>query len=440
MTRYLLLGFLFLLTTHQLFAIDHLSPSNFGANGKDKIDDTKSIQDCVKHAKNNKKTKIVFEPGIYYIKGTLDLSKIDGLIIEGNGATLIKPKGNYSNIIWGEYSSNISITNLIFEGNRPEKLEYKWPHMMNACAIMGKCGGIHFENCKVRNFWYGVCLGTSTPFSHDIWIKDCVFENCNSDIDLYGKPTIVISGNVSRGCSENSIQIEPAYKKDNNIFNYKEQPNIDALSVGNIVANNTIVDCKGVSINIFSGCEDIVITGNNIINYGAVGIMCSHKGASNIVVSNNVISNSTSTKRNDRPWNASGSAISLAEITNVLVNSNVIRHANSGINVESTLGATITNNRISDSKDAGVCLYGCERCLVTGNNIENYNLSDSWWASSGIVVMRSKNLLVSNSIIHTNKKSPYSIYCNESEGIVMNDILASGYTEAVSYYLNKATK
>lgn len=131
---------------------------------------------------------------------------------------------------------------------------------MNACAILGRSSGIRFENCVVKNFHYGVCFGTSTDNGYDVWVINCQFFNCNSDIDLYGKPSLHISGNVSHGCTGHSIQIEPPYKRDDSI---------------------------------------------QIINYGMCGILL-YAGAKNIQIKGNTISNSLYAKNNDRPWKDSG--------------------------------------------------------------------------------------------------------------------------------------
>ena len=78
----------------------YLSPSDFGANGEDKIDDTEAFQKCINEAKKKRVSRIVVAPGTYYIGKTIRLEQVSNMIIEGSGAVLVKPSGNNSNIFY----------------------------------------------------------------------------------------------------------------------------------------------------------------------------------------------------------------------------------------------------------------------------------------------------------------------------------------------------
>ncbi len=412
-----------------------LSPTEYGAKSNDLVDDSEAFQKCLDEAKRRKGLKIMIPPGEYIIAKELRIDETKNLVIEGAGSTLIKPTGNPSNVFYGNYNKQITIRDLTFIGGRAPDFKEQWPQRMNACAIIGKSSGIRFENCVVKDFHYGVCFGTSTENGYDIWVENCQFENNNSDIDLYGKPSLHISGNVSHNCTGHSIQIEPPYKREGVHYDYLEQPAIDALSIGNIISENVIVGCKGIGINVFGGCENITVTNNQIINYGTAGIM-THAGSKNVFISGNIISNSQYLKANDRPWRDQGSGIILSLVENAIVEGNIISHPNTGIYMSGTKGAMIINNKITDSKDAGICLYDAAMCQLSHNSIDGFNLSQSWWGSSGIVVYNSKEITISSSTILSTNNSSHAIFSDKCENIKVKDIVGRGYKKSLAYPAN----
>lgn len=408
-----------------------LSPIDYGAIANDQVDDSDAFQRCLDEARKNVGTKIVIPAGRYLIGKELRINETNTMFIEGDGAVLVKPSGNGSNIFYGNYNKQITIQNLTFEGNRVAGFKEKWPERMNACAIIGRSGGIRFENCVVRNFYYGVCLGTSTDNGYDVWVVNCQFENCHSDIDLYGKPSVHIVGNSSHNCTGHSIQIEPPYKRDNGVYDYKLQKQVEAISVGNTISGNVIDGCNGVGIVVFSGCEDLSVTNNQIINFGTTGILI-HEGASNIKIDGNIISNSTYSKTNERPWKNEGAGIVVSDAKNVVITGNIIYHANTGICISGTKGAIISNNKVSESKDAGVCFYKASGCVLSSNSIDNYNLSKSWWANSGMVVYASSDIAVYSTMITDNDSNPYSVY-SERSNVDMQGVVGKGFTKSFAY-------
>lgn len=418
---------------------DFLSPLDYGAKANDNFDDSDAFQKCLNEAKKREGAKIIIPPGKFIIANELKLVEINNLIIEGNGTTLIKPLNNGTNIFYGSYNRQITIRDLTFEGNRSESFDEEWPHKMNACAILGKSSGIRFENCVIKDFHYGVCFGTSTENGYDVWVVNCQFFNCNSDVDLYGKPAVHIVGNSSHNCSGNSIQIEPPYKREEGYYDYKQQPRIEALSVGNIVSENVIEECKGVGIVIFGGCENITISNNQIINFGGTGIQ-THDGASNLIIRDNIISNSKHEDMNNRPWTSSGAGVMVAKVSNIIVSGNLISHTNTGIYVSRATGALLSNNKLADSKDAGICLYEASQCILNANQICNFNLSRSWWASSGIVFHYSRDITVSESVIIDTVGNDYSIYSSESERIKVINTTGSGYKKSLTFPMNLSDK
>ena len=268
-----------------------------------------------------------------------------------------------------------------------------------------------------------------------MWVLNCQFENNNSDIDLYGKPSLHIRGNVSHNCTGHSIQIEPPHKREGEHYDYLQQPNIDALSVGNIISENVIVGCKGIGIIIFGGCENITVSNNQIINYGTAGIM-THSGSKNLQISGNIISNSQYSKTNERPWKDHGAGIILTRVENAIIGGNIISHPNTGIHVTGSKGAVICNNKVSDAKDAGICLYDAEKCQLSQNTIEDYNLNKSWWGNSGIVVYNSKDIAISNTTISDSNNSLYSIFTGNSKNVTTDRVSGYGYKTSLTYPAN----
>lgn len=407
------------------------TPVEYGAKPNDDIDDSDAFQCCLDEARKMVGTKIVIPPGRYLIGKELRINETNTLFIEGDGAVLAKPSGNGSNIFYGNYNKQITIRNLTFEGNRVAGFKEKWPERMNACAIIGRSSGIRFENCVVRDFHYGVCLGTSTDNGYDVWVVNCQFENCHSDIDLYGKPSVHIVGNSSHNCTGHSIQIEPPYKREDKVYDYRQQKKTEALSIGNIISGNVIDGCKGVGIIVFSGCEDLSVTNNQMINFGTTGMLI-HEGASNIKIDGNIISNSTYSKTNERPWKNEGAGIVVSDANNVVITGNIIYHANTGIYISGTKGAIISNNKVSESKDAGICFYKASGCILLGNAIDNYNLSKSWWANSGMVLYASSDIAVYSTMITDNASNPYSVYCERSN-VDMQGVVGKGFTKSFAY-------
>jgi len=409
----------------------YISPVDFGANGSDNIDDSDAFQKSIEVSKKLNNSLIFIPPGRYLIGKEISIDEVNNLTIEGNGAILEKPSGSPSNVFYGNYNRQITIRNIIFMGNRSPNFKEKWPHHMNACAILGRSSGIRFENCVVKDFYYGICLGTSSENGYDVWVINCQFDNNNSDIDLYGKPLVCIKGNVSHNCTGHSIQIEPPYKRETKTFNYLEQETIEALSVGNIISENVIENCQGIGVILFGGSENISISNNQIINYGTAGIL-THSGSANILICGNIISNSINSQKNERPWKDRGAGIILTRVNNAIVNSNIISHANSGIYVSGSHGAIISNNKISNSKDSGICLYDATNCLLNGNFIENYNLDRSWWANSGVVVFKSEDINILGASISDENSNYYSIYVGNSRSISINNVMGHGFSESLS--------
>lgn len=439
MSRHLKIGMVFIScclsfnarATDIFYNVAVFNPLEYGAKPNDNNDDSDAFQRCLDEARKKVGTKIVIPPGRYIIGKELHINETNTLFIEGDGAVLVKPSGNGSNIFYGNDNKQITIQNLTFEGNRVADFKEKWPGKMNACAIIGRSSGVRFENCVVRDFHYGVCLGTSTDNGYDVWVVNCQFENCHSDIDLYGKPSVHIVGNSSHNCTGHSIQIEPPYNRTDGIADYRMQPQIEALSVGNIVSNNVIEGCKGAGIILFGGCENITVTNNHIINFGQTGIM-THDGSSNVLISNNIVTNSIRANANDRPWTGSGAGILLADVKNAVVVGNVISCTNTGIYVLNNSGAIISNNKISDSKDSGMCLYNTTSCSIYCNHFSNYNLDKKWWANSGIVVYHSSDVSISSSMFTDIQNNDYAIVSMDCERVSISNTTAQGYKKSLT--------
>ena len=301
---------------------------------------------------------------------------------------------------------------------------------MNACCIIRESNNLRFYDCSIIDFWYGVCLGTSYETGYNVWVENCYFNNCNSDIDLYGKPTVIIKNNVSYNCTENSMQFEPVGTLDNTIFDYTKQPYNNSLSVASQLCNNTIVNCANLSIALFPACEDIIISHNVIINYGLFAIYCRNDGPTNVVISNNIISNTLK----DAPTSIgdyTGCAIFVKRLVNVNVIGNTIRHAGNAIMLESTEGGSVSNNTIYDSMGAAICINSTKECSINGNKIVRYDLSGKI-DRGAVYIYRATNIQFNDNYITGDATiNNYSLAVYGTTGFSANNLVATGFKIAM---------
>ena len=426
-----------------------LKPETFGAYGDGVHDDSGVIQYCLDLIQTGGELYLSHK---YVLQNEIDISGYKNIKIVGNGnAILFKENGNYTNTFFGDGAENIKISNITFDGSRPQTLSYTWPHVMNAAIIFRYGKDNTLENCTIKNHWYGVCLSTSNG-SCNTRVDKCNFNNCNTDIDLYGKPIVSITNNSSNGCTQNSIVIEPVGTAHEDIYNYENETDIDSLSVNNIITGNSITNCNGIAININSGSIDTIIS-NNIITNVKKGIYLYHLECKNIVVANNIISNVTELRgsENGRPYYSEGTGIAVCRnLYGVTLANNMIIHARTGIVVIGASGTLAKNysiygNHIEYCLTSGISLYYASQCVLSNNFFKNNcRGTDSlyWYQNGGIHLYQSSDIFCSSNFAvdtdnNVNKQSA-CVYIGEGSTDIGINNCSSLNTRYAPVYPNNA--
>ena len=360
----------------------------------------------------------------YYIKSEIIITDLSNKIIVGTPDSLIEATTDYT-IFYGTGINNFTFNGVNFEGNRKDILDYNWPHTMNAAFIGASYSNENkFYNCRFENLWYGICPGGHHSGKNTI-VKNCVFNHNNTDIDMYGAPGVIIEGNIINNCTENSIQMEP-YSLNQDIldFNdYLEKP----ISVCNIITNNVITNCAGWAIIIHPGTYNIIISNNNIYNYGQ-GIFV-QDNVYGVTIDNNIIKNCIGGEEGQRP-DANRKAI-WASGENQIISNNLILYSVVGIRAN----GIIRNNVIKYTKHTAI--IGVSNSQILNNVIIGTNLTEdeqAWWGHCAIYCYYGHNILIDNNYFEgtENAKSKvHCIYCTSSSDIKLNNNTYKDYTKIV---------
>lgn len=160
----------------------------YGANGYDNIDDTKAIQQCINE---------VFAKGggiVYFPQGTYIISnqRIPGRAICLEGKSNVSLKGentntiikladgqpDFSRIVSLIGTKNISITNLLFDGNYTNQANPDHPNEHLHGLYMDQVDSVEVHHCNFINTGGdGLAFrGIKNPSMH-IYIHDCNFDN-----------------------------------------------------------------------------------------------------------------------------------------------------------------------------------------------------------------------------------------------------------------------
>lgn len=169
-----------------------VTPEMFGAMG-DGRDDTRGLRAMVDAVNKAGRGHIVFAPGKTYLLGherqlTLHLRNLDGLLIEGRGATLkTANRGCPTDSLghnWGQITidncRNVKVVGLTFDGNRANQR-----HTVGAADGFGYNAGL--------NFW----TARSPHSTSDVEISGCTFRDhgtLGSSRDVRGDSIFAYSG------------------------------------------------------------------------------------------------------------------------------------------------------------------------------------------------------------------------------------------------------
>lgn len=379
-----------------------ITPEMFGAIGDGIHDDTAALQECIQD------NAIVILKNTYLITAPLDFTGKKNLTIKGGKIT--RPADQLYNTICGRNCNNIRLENIELDGNgNNQNMAYSWPDNVQACIILAsQCKNIFIEKCKILNYNYGVfILGAdveNAPVSFDNTslngkISNCVFHNCNSAIDTYGKG-IVIENNVFYDITRDAIALEPV-SEPAGADNPLEDSTYYESSVSNIVENNLLINIARYGITTFQNIYSTIIANNTIINF-TTAINVGHAEHKAIIVKNNIVINQHEQTINSskQPWSYDAAITSMG---NTIVSENMILGAYVGI--YSRGGDSILNNTIYSPKISGIIHYTITALLnapavIKGNVIKGFvHNTSAIWKARAICSGYSNLLFIVNNII-----------------------------------------
>lgn len=155
---------------------------------------------------------VTLSPGTYDL-GTsqLNLTGIDNLTLEGNGATLLvtTPPGKAAydpklGVIHADNPNNLTIKNLTIIGTStdPKTKLGRYGVSIQAVGDTGKSGGIVLDNCRFHGLKYGVIVaGVGAHKISRVSIRDCYAELCMHAVSFSDHGDDVrIDGLYARDC------------------------------------------------------------------------------------------------------------------------------------------------------------------------------------------------------------------------------------------------
>lgn len=283
----------------------YVTPEMYGAVGDGVADDTAALQACIVSG------NFVYLKGTYLITSALNFNNIENFKMLGG--KIVRPLNATFNTIDGTGCDNIVLSEIEFDGNGNDRgSAYVWRNNVQACIILAsQSKNIFIEKCKILNHNYGIfILGAdeeNAPTTYENTslngaIRDCVFYNCHSAIDTYGKG-ITIDHNFFYDITENAIQIEPNYQMDPDTPNPLNDANYYTSAVNSVIINNTLINIARAGVVIHKNIYGCLIEGNTMIDYQQ-GISVSNFAVKGIYIKNNsLLYQKPQTVDSDkRPW------------------------------------------------------------------------------------------------------------------------------------------
>ena len=414
---------------------------NFGATGDGITDDTVAIQLAITNAVAYKKP--LFIPfGTYIISDELIIpsSTVSFEMFGVEGSILYLKSATNKTLIYCADSTDLSFKNFEMDGNKTNQVQGVWPHAICAAILPIRCGNVTIENCKFKNFFYGISPGGAyTGFNSKV--LNNYFNNVDDGIDMYSIGCTII-GNIFKDCIGNCIQIEPNFGISDSIPDYRNEPNFGQISVGNVISNNVMMDV-GTGIRIHKGTIDCVIDGNVITNAVINGIACYFVESKNVTISNNIITNVTTVGVKE-PFVIEGAGILLSNTKAINLIGNTVNYAHVGIYIYLGTMVNISDNIVRYCRTSGICVYSCDGIKVSNNYMVDNHTTDVWYANGGIFLINSTSCHISNNftkdslalqkacvVIHSGN-SELIISENKSKGTLSGDV----HTTTGSYSTN----
>lgn len=286
-----------------------ITPQMFGAKGNGITDDSKAVQAAIDYAArkaSKNKASVVFIP-----EGTYSVKKIklkQGVVLRGEeekSVLLADPSSKvWHGILYCEDLDSVDISGITFDGNKPVVYGNHQEGTVNMWVVSSS--NVNITNCIFQNNWYlGVCIKDS----NNIVIENNKFINLDCGVITTDKPSsnILIKGNYFDGAE---------YSEPVSIYGQKEGYHNNITIIDNIMKNHT----KGSGI-LVRAAKNVTIKNNFIDNCGT-GIYITAKtyngveyGVYDAVIENNIITNTVY------------ESILLSNINNSTISKNTIENA-----------------------------------------------------------------------------------------------------------------
>lgn len=386
----------------------YVTPEMFGAYGDGTHDDTAILRHCIKSDTNLELS------GTYLISGRLAINSVSNFRM--HGGTITRAANQTFNTIEGQLCDNITFDCVTFDGNGNDRdMTYTWKDNVQACIILSSnCKSIHVIDCTVLAFNYGVFIlgadAMNVPTSYENsslcgTIRGCMFHNCHSPIDTYGKG-LAVDHNVLYDITGNAIQIEPNYTWSDS-DNPLDDSNYYTSAVACIVSNNLLINVLGNAITVSNANSyGVSIVNNTVIDYkkGIDGI-----GKALTIDGNHLLYQKPQTVDSiTRPWSWMPA---IRVDSRAVVTNNYIWKADVGIFIAG--GSTVNGNTIEQPRFSAIAVYmksttTDEIVIVTNNKIIGHvHNTDLWWGSRAIASGNSKNLFFDNNVVETDSQPLY---------------------------------
>jgi len=397
--------------------VEKVYPEWWGASGDNSTQCAPAIQDAIDSLE---KGDVWFTAGTYLVNAIITMDSY--VNIKGPGSDIVTVYldiNSDTTIFHCDQETDIIISGITIDGNRDNQTQGSWAEGTCGAIILEKTAHTLIKNCRIENCWYG----TASPGqgAHDNKFINNYFYNNGTDIDTYGFGN-VITGNVSEGCTDACIQIEPTATAGENIDetnpydpNWVVSDYTQALET--VVSNNTLrglgLADSTYGIVIHNGTVGCTVTGNTIANFGKRGISAYHNYTKALVISNNTIRYIKSDPNaSGLPWAATGAGIAIADCLGYTITGNIIEYAYVGIYAINMTRGIIENNVIAFCDTSGICLYSSDHGIVKNNLLYNNDTTQEWSGNSGILLHSSSDIIVGgNHTIEISDPNDGQAYC-----------------------------
>lgn len=385
-----------------LLQLNVITPEMYGAVGDGANDDTAALQSCIQD------DKIVLLKNIYRISAPLDLTDYKNIMFIGG--TITRNANQTFNSIIGSNCDNITFDHVRILGNgNDQNMTYTWEDNVQGCMLIhGHCKNLKITNCVIDGFNYGLyILGPDVEMTAPTYdnmsfngvVENCVFHNCNSPIDTYGK-ALRISHNVFYDITGNAVQIEP-YENSTVVPNPLNDYRFYGSAFGCDIVDNLFVSVAKICMTVFANnTYAININKNTCIDFDQGVVINSDKYKGTVIDNNFFYYQKTQTlDANTRPWNMKGV---ISTSGKCWIKNNYIYYAQSAIRLT---GYETVDSNIIVSPIAAITVYTstplANAPILINNNLVTDHTHDAslWWGMRPIVLGNCKNAMLNNNYV-----------------------------------------